>query len=700
MKLPIGFRFSGVASGIKPMRPDVALFVSETDAACAGAFTINRAKAAPVVDAEGRLPAERMRAIVVNSGNANALTGSAGAEAVAAIVAAAAQALGVDPAQVVTASTGVIGVPMPANKVVAVMPAAAAQLRADPDKAAEAIMTTDTTKKLASRTLEIDGKQVTIAGVCKGSGMIAPQLATVIAVILTDAAIDAKLLDVMLDDATRDTFEQLTIDGDMSTNDSVFVLANGRAGNPPITAPGTPAYIAFSLALADLLDELARDIAADGEGATKRLEVHVAGAPTRDIARDLSRSITGSPLVKAAIFGADPNWGRILATVGARAGSLDLPIDPHQARVTIQGITVFDRGPVPLDRGAIKTRLREPEISIIVELRAGDHMAKAYGCDLTYDYVKLNADYTSLIIEKPDGGVAKDDRLGNYTPSFKRSVLVEALGYISRFRGKKCVIKLGGSAISRDGALRAFCDDVMLLHSVGLQPVVVHGGSAEITRALEKKGAATEFVDGLRVTSAEDMHTVEAVLDAVNADLVMLLNQRGGHAIGLSGSDAALLRAKKLTRADGKNLGMVGDLTEVNRAFLDTLLQQAYIPVITPVGLGVDGQPYNMNGDLVAAGIATALGADKLIYLSDNPGIVDAGELITDLTPTTLRARIEGGSVAAPMMLKAHASLDALGGGVQAVHLIDGRTPHNIVAELFTDRGVGTIIRAEPPPSA
>ncbi len=692
MKLPVGFRFAGVPCGIKPMRPDLALFVSETEAACAGAFTVNRAKAAPVVDAEARLPAEGVRAIVVNSGNANALTGSVGAEAVTSICHAAAKALGVTREQVLSASTGVIGVPMPAHKPVAVMATAVAQLSADPERAAEAIMTTDTTKKLASRTIELDGKRVTIAGVCKGSGMIAPQLATVIAVILTDAAIDANILDAALDHATRETFEQLTIDGDMSTNDSVFVLANGRAGNAKITKLDSPGYQPFVLALVDLLDELARDIAADGEGATKRIEVHVAGAPSHDIARDLAKSICVSPLVKAAVFGADPNWGRILATVGARAGSLDLPIDPHKARVAIQGITVYDAGPQAFDRLAVKARLREPEVAVVVELRAGDHIAKAYGCDLSYDYVKLNADYTSLIVEKPDGGVAKDDRLGNYTPSFKRSVLVEALGYISRFRGRRMVIKLGGSAVSKPAAMRAFCDDVMLLHQVGLLPIVVHGGGAEITRALEAKGAESTFVDGMRVTSVQDMDVVEQVLDAINADLVMLLNQRGAHALGLSGSDAALLRAKKLVRPDGTDLGQVGELTEVNRGFLDSLLSQAYIPVITPVGLGMDGQSYNLKGDLVAAAIAKTVGADKLIYLADAAGIVEHGELVTDLTPSSLQTKLDAGAVSD---IVAASIFDALGGGVAAVHLIDGRTPHNLLAELFTDRGVGTIVRAE-----
>lgn len=695
MRLPQGFRFAGVACGIKPMRPDLALFVSDTDAACAGAFTINRAKAAPVADAEARLPADRVRAVVVNSGCANALTGPTGAEAVRMIVNAAAGALGVEPAQVVTGSTGVIGMPMPADKVVAAMPGCAAQLGPDPERAAEAIMTTDTTRKLASRTIELDGKAVTVAAVCKGSGMIAPQLATVIAVIVTDCAIEPAVLDTALDDATRETFEQLTIDGDMSTNDSVFVLANGRAGNTKITRTGTPAYDAFLAALSDLLDELAREIAADGEGATKRLEARVLGAPSDDIARDIAKSICGSPLVKAAIFGADPNWGRILATVGARAGSLALPIEPAQARVVINGITVYDRAPVAFDRAGIRARLRDPECTIVVDLRAGEHGAKAYGCDLSYDYVKLNADYTSLIVEKADGGVGKDDKLTNYTPSFKRSVLVEALGYISRFRGKRCVIKFGGAAMGKDGALRAFCDDVMLLHSVGLSPIVVHGGDQTITRALEARGRTPEFVDGLRVTSGPDLEVVESVLDAINADLVALLNRRGGHAIGLSGSDAALLRAKKLQRIDGKDLGQVGELVEVNRPFLESLLGQQYIPVISPIGLGPEGESFNMHSDLVAAGIAKALGAEKLIYLSDVPGIVEGGELVTDLTPSTLRIKVETGLVQGGMALKARAILDALSGGVHAVHLIDGRTPHNVIAELFTDRGVGTIVRAE-----
>lgn len=693
MKLPRGFRFAGVAAGIRPSKPDVALFVSDHDAACAGVFTINRAKAAPVVDAERRLPADKMRAVLVTSGNANALTGPAGRESVDVMLAAAAAALGIDRAQIVSASTGVIGMRFPVEKVVAAMSRCVEQLGADPATAADAIMTTDTTRKLASRTLVIDGQTVTIAGVCKGSGMIAPQLATMIAVIVTDCAVDASVLAAALRETAPGTFGQLVIDGDMSTNDSVFALANGLAGHAKLAVHTAP-YRAFVAALAELFDELARDIASDGEGATKRLEVRIDHAPSVEIARDLSRSIAASSLVKAAMFGQDPNWGRILATIGARCGSQDWDLDPARAAVAIQGTVVYDAAPAPFDRAQLKAKLREPEVVIAVDLRSGGAVAKAYGCDLSYDYVKLNADYTSVLFEAADGGVRRDDRLNNYSPAFKRALLVQAVGYMSRFRGTRCVIKYGGAAMTRDALKRSFCDDVMLLHSVGLAPIVVHGGGPDLAHALEKLGGE-ELVDGIRVTPPSELRVVEMLTGSINTELVTILNRGGAHAVGLSGKDAALLRAKKLMRDDGRDLGQVGELVEVNKGFLESLIGQHYIPVISPVGLGADGQSYHLNADEVAAGIARALGADKLMFLADVPGVVDAGELITDLTPATLGARLAAGGITGGMATKAAAALTALAGGVHAVHIIDGRIPHNIIAELFTDTGVGTIIRGD-----
>jgi acetylglutamate kinase len=665
VKLARGFRFAAVAAGIRPSKPDVALVVSDCDAACAGVFTVNRARSHSVVDAERKLPSDAMRAIVVMSGNANAMTGAAGVEATDAVVAATARALGVDRAQVASAATGVIGMRLPADKVVAVMPRCVAQLGLDPGPVAEAIMTTDTTRKLASRTVELDGVAVTLTGICKGSGMIAPQLATMIVVIVTDCAIDARTLDAALRQSAPDTFDQLVIDGDMSTNDSVFVLANGQAGNPRLTRADGPAFRALTAALTDLCDELARDIAADGEGATKRLEVRVGGAPSAHVARDIAKAICVSPLVKCAMFGQDPNWGRIMMTIGARCGSQRFDIDPARAAVAIQGTPVYDATPVAFDRAQLKARLREPEVVIAVDLRAGAASGKAYGCDLSYDYVKLNADYTSVLFEAPDGGVRKDDRIGNYSPAFKRALLVQALGYMSRFRGTRCVIQYGGAAVARDGLRRAFCDDVLLLHSVGLSPIVVYGGAS-------------------------------------SAELVTVLNRAGGHAVGLSGKDAALLRARKRAErgteasTDATNHGAAtGELVEVNKVFLESLIGQHYIPVISPVGLGSDGESYHLDGDVVAAGIARTLGADKLMYLADVPGIVEAGELVTDLTPATLRGKLDAGVITNGTAGTAAAALAALAGGVRAVHLIDGRIPHNIIAELFTDTGVGTIVRAE-----
>ncbi len=694
MKLPVGYRFAGVPCGIKPHRPDLALVVSEVAAACAGAFTVNRAKAAPVVDAEGRLPAEGMRAIVINSGNANALTGPDGLVAVSTVLAATAAALGLEVAQVVSASTGVIGMKLPEHKIVAALPACVAQLGPEMDRAAEAIMTTDTTRKLAWRVIDAGGLPVTLAAFCKGSGMIAPQLATTIAIVVTDLAIAADPLDDALEAATRATFDQLTVDGDMSTNDSVFVMANGMAGNPRITAPAGPVYEAFAAALVEMLDELAQLIASDGEGATKRIRTLITGAPSEEIARDLAKSITASPLVKAAMFGGDPNWGRVLSTVGSRAGSQGWDIDPANSEVTIQGVEVYDGSPLPFDRAQLRAKLREPEVVIDVELRSGDYEARAYGCDLSYDYVKLNADYTSLLVEAPGGGVAKDDRLGNYSPAFKRALLVEALAYIARFRGTRCVIKYGGAAMTKDSLKASFCDDVLLLHSVGLKPVVVHGGGPEISKALERNGGTSEFIDGIRVTSASDMRVVEMVLTGqINTELVTSLNRKGSFAVGLSGKDAALLRARKMVRSDGKDLGQVGELVEVNTPFLEALLAQNYVPVISPIGLGADGQGYNLNADVVAAGVAQALGADKLIFLSNVAGVLENGDLIPELTAAELQQKIDTNVVSGGMAIKAITVLRAIAGGVKNVHLIDGRAPHNVIAELFTDKGVGTVVR-------
>ncbi len=545
---------------------------------------------------------------------------------------------------------------------------------------------------MAARTLVLDGKEVTLSAICKGSGMIAPQLATMIAIVVTDCAISANALQAALEAAMEKSFNNLTVDDDMSTNDAVFALANGAAENRPIADPG-PDYDRFAAALKDLCIELAKEIAADGEGATKLLEVKVTGAPSEAVARDVAKSIAGSSLVKAAFFGADPNWGRVLATVGARAGSQGWDIRPDKAVVHINGILVYNASPVPVDTAALRRQLRGPEVKVEVALGAGTASATAWGCDLSYDYVKINADYTSLIVPAEGGGVAKDDRLANYSPSFKVSLLVEALSYISRFAGKKCVIKYGGAAMVKESLKKSFCEDINLLRSVGLKPIVVHGGGPEITRTLEKLSRKAELVDGVRVTDASDLKVVEMVLTgSINAELVTLLNRSGGHAVGVSGKDGALLRARRLYGENGRDLGQVGEITSVNVSFLKMLLDQGYVPVISPIGIGEDGQGYDIDPDAAAAEVAAALKTDKLIYLADAPGIVEKDELLTELTAAALEEKLARKSVNGPFTATGRAILKALAAGVEQAHVIDGRTPHGVIAELFTDRGVGTLV--------
>jgi len=691
VKVPNGFQFAGVSAGIKPNRKDLALVYSVAPCSAAACLTQNKARAAPILDVEQRLPASGARAVVINSGNANALTGPEGLVDVKTVCDAVARALDVPAQSVLSASTGVIGHRLPAHKIVAAAPTLAGSLRPEPEQAAEAMMTTDTRIKLAGRSVAIGGKEVVIAAVCKGSGMIAPSLATMIAVVTTDCAISPPALAGALSAAMKKSFNALTVDGDMSTNDVVFALANGLAGNAQLVDPG-PDLDRFTAALSAVCEELAKEIAADGEGATKLLEVRVTGAPSDEVAIDTARAVAGSSLVKAAIFGADPNWGRVLASIGARAGTAGYPIEPADAKVSVQSMDVYDRAPLAHDTSVLKARMREPEVRVAVDLRAGTGTGVAWGCDLSYDYVKINADYTSLIVSRPDGGVAKDDRLANYSPTFKQQLLVEALGYIRRFAGTRCVVKYGGAAMMKESLKKSFCDDIGLLRSVGLRPVVVHGGGPEITRTLEKLGSKPEFVDGQRVTNASDLKVVEMVLTgSINNDLVTLLNQEGGQAVGVSGKYGALLRARKL-HTEGRDLGQVGEITRVNKDFLEMLLTQGYVPVISPIGIGEDGQSYNINADQVAAEIAIAIGATKLIYLSDVPGILKGGELVEEMKAQDLAAHIQDGTISGGMTVKAHSIFKALQSGVASAHLIDGRVPHSIIGELFTDKGVGTLI--------
>jgi acetylglutamate kinase len=278
----------------------------------------------------------------------------------------------------------------------------------------------------------------------------------------------------------------------------------------------------------------------------------------------------------------------------------------------------------------------------------------------------------------------------------QRELVVAALRYIQRFAGTRAVIKYGGAAMVDPTLKRAFAQDVVLLRAAGLRPVVVHGGGPEINRTLERLGQKSQFVDGQRVTGPEEMQVVEMVLTGrVNSEIVGLIQALGGSAMGLSGKDGRLLQARKQAPRPGKpDLGLVGDVEAVHPEVLEMCVDKGYIPVVSPIGAGLDGTTYNINADVAAAEIAVAVGARKLIYLTDVAGILDEnGQLMTELRADDLAGRLqEGRAVKGGMQVKAQAILRAIEGGVEAVHVVDGRAPHSVVVELFTEKGVGTLV--------
>lgn len=386
----MGFRAAGLHCGIKRARPDLALIVSDVPAASAGVFTTNRVKAAPVLVSMEHLRSGRCRAVVVASGNANACTGPKGLEDARAMASVTGEALGVPPGEVVVASTGVIGVPMPIEKVCAGIRLAAAALEPGGSRAAaEAILTTDRTVKEVAVEGKIGGHPVRIGGIAKGSGMIHPNMATMLAFVTTDAAISSGMLRRALVRSVERSFNMITVDGDTSTNDMAVALASGLAGNPTIISEGSD-FDAFAEGLDYVTGRLARMIVEDGEGATRVIRVEVHGARTEKDARQIARTIASSNLVKTAVFGADPNWGRVLAAAG-RAG---VDFDANLADVFIGDVLVARAGAaVDFDEARARDALASREVLIAVDLHAGFESACAYTCDLTYEYVRINASY-------------------------------------------------------------------------------------------------------------------------------------------------------------------------------------------------------------------------------------------------------------------------------------------------------------------
>ena len=392
---PKGFTASGVHCGIRRNRTkrDLALIVSDRPASGAAVYTQNLVKGAPLTVTRQHLENGTARAIIVNSGIANTCAAD-GIEKAEAMCRLAADALQLDVNDVLVASTGVIGPSIVLDPIEKGIPALVAELSKEGGaNAAEAIMTTDTVKKEFAYTVTLGGVDCVLGGIAKGSGMIAPNMATMLCFLTTDAAIDSRLLDEALHEVVGDTFNMLSVDGDTSTNDNVILLANGAAGNRPITEKDAD-YKTFVEALHALCADLCRRLAKDGEGATKLLETKVYGAATVEDARTVARSVNRSSLLKAAMFGADANWGRVLCAIGYSGAKVDVTGVRVRFLSRAGEITVCENGAgIPFDEDVAKTVLTEDEIVIEITLSDGEAAAVAYGCDLTYDYVKINGDY-------------------------------------------------------------------------------------------------------------------------------------------------------------------------------------------------------------------------------------------------------------------------------------------------------------------
>ena len=614
-----GFRFGGVRCGIKHARPDLALIVSDRPVAAAGCFTQNKVRAACVDRNAAMLPTDGMRAVLINSGNANAMTGPGGVTANERMAAAAASALGLQPEAVLTGSTGIIGVPLPIELIEEAAPTFEATLEEDPRNFAKAILTTDTCTKVASTTVKLPGHDtpVRLLGVAKGSGMIHPNMATTFGFVLTDAAIAPAKLQDMLTPAVDRTFNAITVDGDSSTNDMVLALSNGASG---VHVEGEATEAVFAHALEEILLALAKQVARDGEGATRLLEVEVCGAPSDLIARQLARGVCRSSLVKCSAFAGQPEWGRVSMAIGQVAADLGLDLDPAELTIHAQGTLLYDRAGPKLGHNSASLRagLQQTEVRWSIDVgMGGEASSTAYGCDLSYDYVRINADESKQIEVSRSGGVSRNLSLAAYSPRLKHQLLCEGLSYVRRFMGTRAMVYLPNLE-NLDAPVSSLANDLELCLDAGLKPL-----------ALLPTSSAVE-------TIAEHMHQAGRFAATVSPDPVSISNLLDrGHLCLLPRSNPAP----------------------------DTIVD-----------------------------LALKLGIQKLIVLAPDGGLRDKHGLVQRLSPDTFLTGLERGRFDATdpelLVLARHAAKR----GIPAFHAIDGRIPHAVVGELFTDEGIGTLI--------
>ena len=581
-----------------------------------------------------------------------------------------ASGLGIGALDVVVCSTGLIGLANDRDDLLAGVDAATAALAEDGGvPAAQAIMTTDSVAK----TVVVEGAGWSIGGMAKGAGMLAPALATMLVVITTDAVVPAAELDAALRAATRVSFDRLDSDGCMSTNDTVTVMASGASGITP-----TPED--FGAALTQACTDLAMQLLKDAEGADHEIAITTLHAASEDEAVEVSRSVARSNLFKAAVFGNDPNWGRVLASIGTTTRHVR-PRRPRRRHERRLGVPRVHAGRGPRDRRPHRPRGQR------------DHRPQ------------VRRRPRHRLDQRPDPRLRPREQrvqLMNPTPSpsrpdpAKARTLAAALPWLKRYHGQTIVVKYGGNAMTDDALKVAFAEDIAFLRFAGFKPVVVHGGGPQISSMLDRLGIESEFRGGLRVTTPEAMDVVRMVLvGQVQRELVGLINQHGPLAVGLSGEDAGLFTAEPTnTVVDGEevDLGLVGEVAKVRPEAVLDLIEAGRVPVVSSVAPDVNGVVHNVNADTAAAALAVALGAEKLMVLTDVEGLYrdygNSDDLIQEISPEALGEMLP--SLDAGMIPKMRACYEAVMGGVPRATVVDGREPHAVLLEIFTDEGVGT----------
>jgi acetylglutamate kinase len=626
---PDGFAYGGANAGIKRNKLDLGLLTFPAQSAVAGVFSQNPLRAPSVQRSSELVGKPGIGAIVINSGNANAMLGREGHETNQHIAHACAQALDIDDTQVLTSSTGVIGVPLPGQLIAQALPSLVESLgttNAHLKAFAQSILTTDTCTKIAYLrvTLPESGQSLKILGVGKGSGMVHPNMATTLGYICTDANIDRDLLQTHLRESIETTFNAVSVEGDCSTNDMVVAIASGAAQGEHAPAPLSSLSQLdrdeFFAAMHAVLHSLALQVAQDGEGATKLLEICVRGVATHAQAKAIARQIAISPLFKCSVFAGSPlGWGRLAAAAGHAAYNLQMPVDPTRIKIVAQGLVLVEAGTpaAHVDRHEIDRRCQRTRIRWEIDFGDGEASFIAYSCDLTYEFIRINADEARQIVANPNGGIGKRLSLDGYTPTIKHQLLIDALGYSQRFLGLRLMVRPSGVVLEKPQLLAAFAHDLELVVDAGMRPVVILEAEEE-AQALEAiwSGGAHRFV---RV--GRENKEIHRRLDRGQPTLVV-----------------APLRSDELTR------------------------------------------------------FAIELGVQKLLLVGDESGLRGQNGPISAMATRDAQIALANGDLHCDRSEHFDILARAIERGVPAIHLVDGRIVHALVGELFTDEGVGTLV--------